>query len=46
MKERVVLYNPKAEYHTLPLALLALGSTLDSTRYEVVVVMGAWKRTL
>ena len=44
MKERVVLYNPKAEYHTLPLALLALGSTLDSTRYEVVVVDGSLEK--
>ena len=35
MKERVVLYNPRAEYYTMPLALLAVGSTLDSRRYEV-----------
>lgn len=40
MKERVVLYNPKAEYYTMPLALLALGSALDPARYEVVVVDG------
>jgi len=38
MKRRVVLYNPYAEFHTMPLALLALGSHLDRERYEPVVV--------
>ena len=38
MKRRVVLYNPHAEYHTMPLALLAVGSHLDRERYEPVIV--------
>jgi radical SAM superfamily enzyme YgiQ (UPF0313 family) len=38
MKPRVVLYNPYAEFHTMPLALLAVGSHLDRERYEPVVV--------
>lgn len=36
----VVLYNPRAVFHTMPLALLALASALDRTRYEVVIVDG------
>jgi radical SAM superfamily enzyme YgiQ (UPF0313 family) len=38
MKRRVVLYNPYAEYHTMPLALLAIASHLDRERYEPVIV--------
>jgi radical SAM superfamily enzyme YgiQ (UPF0313 family) len=38
MKQRVVLYNPYAEFHTMPLALLAIGSHLDRERYEPVIV--------
>jgi radical SAM superfamily enzyme YgiQ (UPF0313 family) len=38
MKRRVVLYNPHAEFHTMPLALLAVGSHLDRERYEPVIV--------
>src|SRR6202158_3599763 len=38
MKRRVVLYNPYAEFHTMPLALLAIGSHLDRERYEPVIV--------
>lgn len=37
---RVVLYNPRAVFHTMPLALLALASALDRSRYEVVIVDG------
>lgn len=39
-KRRVVLYNPKAEFYTMPLALLAVGSCLDRRRYEVVILDG------
>ena len=39
-RARVVLYNPKAVFHTFPLALLAVGSALDRTRYEVLIVDG------
>ena len=38
MKRRVVLYNPYAEFHTMPLALLAIASHLDRERYEPVIV--------
>ncbi len=31
----VVLYNPRAVFYTMPLALLAVGSHLDPERYEV-----------
>jgi radical SAM superfamily enzyme YgiQ (UPF0313 family) len=37
---KVVLYNPKAVFFTMPLALLAIGSALDPDRYEVVIVDG------
>jgi len=40
MKRRVVLYNPAAEFYTMPLALLAIGSHLDRERYEPVIVDG------
>ncbi len=39
-RHRIVLYNPRAPFFTMPLALLAVGSALDGTRYEVVVVDG------
>jgi anaerobic magnesium-protoporphyrin IX monomethyl ester cyclase len=37
---RVVLYNPRCVFFTMPLALLAVGSHLDRRRFEVVVVDG------
>jgi hypothetical protein len=37
---KVVLYNPRAVFFSMPLALLAVGSALDRKRYEVVVVDG------
>lgn len=37
---KVVLYNPRAVFYTMPLALLAVGSHLDPERYEVVIVDG------
>lgn len=43
-RTRVVLYNPRAEFHTMPLALLAVGSYLDPRRYEVVLVDGRLER--
>jgi len=36
----VVLYNPRAVFFTMPLALLAIGSELDPQRYEVIIVDG------
>jgi anaerobic magnesium-protoporphyrin IX monomethyl ester cyclase len=37
---KVVLYNPKAVFFTMPLALLAIGSALDPEKYEIVIVDG------
>jgi radical SAM superfamily enzyme YgiQ (UPF0313 family) len=39
-RRKVVLYNPKAVFYTMPLALLAIGSALDPDKYEVVIVDG------
>ena len=39
-RRRVVLYNPRAVFFTMPLGLLAVGSHLDRSRHEVVVVDG------
>jgi anaerobic magnesium-protoporphyrin IX monomethyl ester cyclase len=40
MRHKVVLYNPKCVFWTMPLALVAIGSALDPARYEVVIVDG------
>lgn len=37
-RRKVVLYNPRAVFFTMPLGLLAVGSHLDPARYEVVIV--------
>jgi anaerobic magnesium-protoporphyrin IX monomethyl ester cyclase len=39
-RRKVVLYNPRAVFYTMPLALLAIGSELDPEKYEVIVVDG------
>ena len=39
-RPRVVLYNPRAVFYTMPLALLALASALDRHEYEVVIIDG------
>jgi len=39
-RHKVVLYNPRAAFYTLPLALLAVGSVLDPDAWEVVIVDG------
>jgi anaerobic magnesium-protoporphyrin IX monomethyl ester cyclase len=39
-RRKVVLYNPRAVFYTMPLALLAIGSELDPEKYEVVIVDG------
>ncbi|SHI48249.1 B12-binding domain-containing radical SAM protein [Flavobacterium terrae] len=38
MKKTVLLYNPKAVFFDMPLALLAIGSALDNSKYDVVIV--------
>jgi hypothetical protein len=40
MKPRVVLYNPRAVFFTMPLALVALASALDRTQVDVVIIDG------
>lgn len=39
-RRKIILYNPKAEFFTMPLALLAIGSALDPDVYEVVIIDG------
>jgi len=39
-RHKVVLYNPRAVFYTMPLALLAIASELDPEKYEVVIVDG------
>ena len=37
---RVVLYNPRAVFFTMPLALVALASALDRSQVDVVIIDG------
>ena len=37
---KVILYNPRSVFYTMPLALLALGSYLDPERYQVIILDG------
>lgn len=37
-RHKVVLYNPMAVFHTMPLGLLAVGSNLDPERFEVQII--------
>ena len=39
-RKKVVLYNPRAVFYTMPLALLAVGSELDPDKHEVVIIDG------
>jgi radical SAM superfamily enzyme YgiQ (UPF0313 family) len=39
-RRRVVLYNPRAVFWTMPLGLIAIGSAIDRERYDVRVVDG------
>lgn len=39
-RPRIVLYNPRAVFYTMPLALVALASALDRGRFEVVIIDG------
>lgn len=38
MRKKIVLYNPRAVFYTLPLALIALGSRFDPARYDVRII--------
>ena len=39
-RHKVVLYNPRAVFYTMPLALLAIGSELDPEKYDVIIIDG------
>jgi anaerobic magnesium-protoporphyrin IX monomethyl ester cyclase len=39
-RRKIVLYNPRAVFYTMPLALVAIGSELDASKYEVIIVDG------
>ena len=36
----ILLYNPRAPFHTMPLGLLAVASALDRARFDVAIVDG------
>ena len=40
MRHKILLYNPRAVFYTMPLGLIAVGSALDPTKYEVVIIDG------
>lgn len=39
-RKKIILYNPKAVFFDMPLALLAIGSVLNKSKYEVVIIDG------
>jgi len=39
-RPRVILYNPRAVFFTMPLALVALASALDRSQVDVVIIDG------
>jgi anaerobic magnesium-protoporphyrin IX monomethyl ester cyclase len=39
-RPRIVLYNPRAVFYTMPLALVALASAIDRTKFEVIIIDG------
>ncbi|WP_299136646.1 radical SAM protein [uncultured Tenacibaculum sp.] len=40
IKKTIILYNPNAVFYTMPLALLAIGSYLDSEKYNIIIIDG------
>jgi len=40
VRRKVVLYNPRSVFFTMPLGVLSVASNLDSARYEPVIVDG------
>lgn len=40
MKHKVILYNPRSVFHTMPLGLLAIGSNLPADHYQTVIIDG------
>lgn len=43
-KRKVVLYNPRAVFFTMPLALVAVASALDRDRYDITIIDGRLER--
>jgi len=39
-RKKIVLYNPKTVFYDMPLALIAIGSALDESKYNVVIIDG------
>ncbi len=37
-KHKIIVYNPRAVFYTMPLGLLAIGSRLDSAHYDVKII--------
>lgn len=37
-KDKIILYNPRAVFYTMPLGLLAIGSQLDPARYDIKII--------
>src|SRR6185295_2378101 len=37
-KHKVVLYNPKSVFYTMPLALVAVASYLDPEKFETIII--------
>jgi len=37
-KKKIVLYNPKAVFYTMPLGLMAIASGLDRDKYEICII--------
>jgi anaerobic magnesium-protoporphyrin IX monomethyl ester cyclase len=44
MRPKIVLYNPRCNFYTMPLALVALASRLDAAEYDVRIVDGRLAR--
>jgi radical SAM superfamily enzyme YgiQ (UPF0313 family) len=40
MRHKIILYNPRAVFWTMPLALIAIASAMDRCKYDVVIVDG------
>ena len=43
-RAKVVLYNPRAVFYTMPLALVAIASALDRTKVDVQIIDGRLER--
>lgn len=39
-KPKIILYNPKAVFYDMPLALMAIASNINREKYEVVIIDG------